>query len=210
MARKYPPKVEAREKLAKRLALKRPWEEEPKKLYDVGGPDERRRDIVVDLEEAAREMRRRWRKKSVGQLGEQFEFDKAEFDKAVERAIRAGLDDHPVVRDWIASARSVGDWAKLRAFRRRFETGIRQELKKDTFWILFEAADYLEENSVESTRRHLVRKLNGYLEGHETPPEYFDLTREDLVGLRKRLTKISVPGLSQLLRRHGLSVRGRG
>lgn len=47
------------------------------------------------------------------------------YERAIVRAIRAGISDHPAVKAWVAARRSVGDYASLRKLKAGLETGMR-------------------------------------------------------------------------------------
>ena len=88
-----------------------------------------------------------------------FKDDYRTYERAVVRAIRAGLVNHPLVRDWIAARRSVGDYDALRRLRRGFEAGMSPEIDAADCWIALEAHDLIERGlSVEGVRRKLVVK----------------------------------------------------
>lgn len=49
-----------------------------------------------------------------------------DYEKNIRRAVRVGLRDHPLVREWIQVYRSLGDWDFLRKAKVRLERGVKR------------------------------------------------------------------------------------
>jgi hypothetical protein len=83
--------------------------------------------------------------------------DYREYERAVGRAIRAGVTKHPLVADWIRARRSVGDYNALRRFRLGLEAGMEPEIDEADLWIALKAADLIDEGkSLEVIRGRLL------------------------------------------------------
>jgi hypothetical protein len=67
------------------------------------------------------------------------------YERAVIRAIGAGLVDHKIVAAWIRARRSVGDYEALRRLRRGLEIGMPRSIDEADLWLAMEAAVPLED-----------------------------------------------------------------
>ena len=86
--------------------------------------------------------------------------DEDRYEKALTRAVRAGLWQHPIVREWLAARRSLGDWDELRRFRKGLERGVTKTMSKADFWLAFVAADLIKNgHEPEAIRKALIEKL---------------------------------------------------
>lgn len=109
--------------------------------------------------------------------------DLVNYEKALARAIRVGLSDHPVVQTWLAARRSLGDREELRRFRLGLERGVKKTMSKEDFWIVFEAQGFIDQgHGPEAIHRALIDKLKT-----ENPQEWFDLSPEETKQLADRL-----------------------
>ncbi len=59
--------------------------------------------------------------------------DQANYEKALMRVYRVGLSDHPVVQEWLAARRSLGERKKLRSFRLGLERDVKETMSKEDF-----------------------------------------------------------------------------
>lgn len=106
------------------------------------------------------------------------------YEEAITRAVRAGLWQHPVVREWLAARRSLGDWEELRRFRLGLERGVKKPMLKEDFWIAFEAQGLIARGKgPEAIHTALIDKLKS----DEKPQEWFDLRPEEIERLIDRL-----------------------
>src|SRR2546430_1050099 len=88
---------------------------------------------------------------------ERFRADYLEYERAIGRAIRAGLVDHPKVAAWVSGRRSIGDRGGLRKFGCGFEAGIPRGIDEADLWIASKSADFIEGGmSLEQIRRKLL------------------------------------------------------
>jgi hypothetical protein len=162
---------------------------------------------VSDLQYAAQHMQR-WSGRSAKEIEDnrrEFSQDLADYEKTVGRAIRAGLLDHPDVRAWISTQRSLGEWDALRQFRLSLECGTKKTISKQDFWIKFEAYPLSEQGKKpEQIRRLLLHKLR-----FSTPKdrkkwkEWIGLNRKELEELAERLD-CTRQNFHRLLKRLGI------
>ena len=112
-----------------------------------------------------------------------------EYEKALTRAVRAGLWQHPVVREWLAARRSLGDWEGLRRFRLGLERGVDKPMLKADFWLAFAAQGLIDDgHEPEDIRKVLIEKLKDPgSKDREKWEKYFDLTPKDIERLIARL-----------------------
>lgn len=172
--------------------------------------------LLQDLEEAAEQMRR-WGNLPIEKLEAEhklFAADRAEYDRLIGRAIRAGLSKkHPYVREWLAGRRSLGEWDKLRKYRAGLERGVKRPMSKRDFWVVFHATPHIEKGKgYEEVRRALINELELVPpETWDEPPDaegdpdkvWFGLTPGDIKGLGVRL-RTSRTNFRKWLRRLGL------
>lgn len=148
----------------------------------IADPTRKQERALSDLKFAAKQMRR-WRNASAEEVEDrrqEFSQDLADYEKAVVRAIRAGLINHPDVRAWISAQRSLGEWDALRRFRLGLERGTRKMLSKQDFWIKFEAVPLTEQGKTpEQIHRSLRHKL-------KFPKPEDRKKREDWIGLNRK------------------------
>lgn len=146
--------------------------------------------VLNELDDASDEMRQ-WRGITPEDESEKTHqlTDQDTYEKALTRAVRAGLWQHPVVREWLAARRSLGDWDELRRFRKRLEYNVKKPMLKADFWLAFEAQDLIDHgHEPEAIRKALIEKLK-----HPGPKDrkkwrdYFDLRPEDVERLIARL-----------------------
>lgn len=143
-----------------------------------------------DLDEALEEMGQ-WRGISPADEVEKNHqiTDQAIYERALTRAVQAGLWRHPVVRAWLAARRSLGDRQALRRFRRGLERGVKKPMSKGDFWIAFEAHDLINQRrGPEAIRKALIKKLKDPKpEDRKKWEEYFDLAPKEIARLIRRL-----------------------
>ena len=162
--------------------------------------DEKRTWLIQDLEDAGKSMRR-WGGRPTEKIEEnreRYEEDRADFEMEISRAIRAGLVDHPLVREWIATQRSFGDWDALRKFKRqRLERSVRRTISKEYFWIIYKAIDLREEGKgLHEIRNNLIGRLR-----RNDVESWFDFRREEQLALATHLRGLTRQGFHQLLKR---------
>lgn len=157
-----------------------------------------------DLKYAAKHMQR-WGGLSpteVEKNSDQFAQDRADYVSAVGHAIRAGLFNHPNVRAWLSTQRSLGEWDVLRRFRLGLEYGTKRTMSAHDFWIKLEATPLFEEGKKpEQIRRILRQKLRFPTPGDRNRwKEWLGLDRTDLKSLAERLN-CSRQNFNRLLKR---------
>lgn len=109
--------------------------------------------------------------------------DQDRYTKSLRRAARAGLWGHPILREWLAARRSLGDWDELRRFRLGLEHGVGKPMLKADFWLAFEAPALIKRGGgPEAIRIALIDKLKS-----EEPQEWFDLSPSEIARLIDRL-----------------------
>ena len=115
--------------------------------------------------------------------------DRLAYKRAITRAVRAGLWQHPVVREWLAARRSLGDWEGLRRFRLCLESGVTKTMSKADFWLAFEAGDLIDDGMrPKAICKILIDKLKDpEPEDLKKWRDYFDLRPEDVESLIARL-----------------------
>jgi len=169
----------------------------PLEPFDTSNLDRRQREVICELEEDVRQNRH-------------FpdEASRAELDRSIGKAVRAGIIKHPIVRDWLAARRSLGDREILRnRFRaNRVERGVDGPMREEDFWVTIEGKLQAEnKKGPEAIRRSLVHKLRyGILDVEfisDTPPLQFNMTAHDREQLAKRLEAMSRSGFYKLLKR---------
>lgn len=143
-----------------------------------------------DLEEAVSELQG-WRGIEIADEEDRHhqQSDQFIYERAITRAVRARLWQHPVVREWLAARRSLGDWEGLRHFRLGLESGVTKTMSKADFWIAFEARDLIDQgDGPEAMREALIKKLKDpKSKGRKKWEEYFDLAPTDIERLIDRL-----------------------
>ena len=131
----------------------------------------------------------------------------AEYTDAISNVIRAGLIDHPHVRErvrtWIAGQRSVMGYAELRAFKNinrpgpGLESGMRRSKTAANVWICRHSGKRFGDKSlsanqrtIESIRRWLVKKAQEGARGKvDEIAQEAGLSPTDLRALAGRLAK---------------------
>lgn len=169
-------------------------------IFERKGLSTRQIQVLLNLKEAAETMM------AAGWSGERnsdgaheiFMVDYSNYERAIEKAINAGLTDYPLVRDWISSQRTFGEWDKLRRFKRqRLEKGVSKPLSKEGLWIRFEAQPLLDEGK---GPQEILRSLRGKLRRNEIA-DCFELSGPKRNKLRKGLKSITRQGFQQKLKR---------
>ena len=157
---------------------------------------------LVDLEDAAETMELAgWHtERDPKQAHEVFKADAESFDKAIKKAIKAGLTDHPLIRDWISNKRTFGEWDNLRPFKRlHLEKGVIRTPTKEGFWIRFEAQSMSDDGKgPQEIRRKLIKKLS-----ENDVPDWFEMSGPERSELRKYLARVSRQAFRQKLKRLG-------
>ena len=75
----------------------------------------------------------------------EFATDLMTFDRALGAAIRAGLQDHDLVKPWLAANKDLGQRDFLRRIQKGLEAGVRRPLKLSDMWLSGEADRLIEE-----------------------------------------------------------------
>ena len=157
--------------------------------------------VLRELEEAAEELRL-WEDLAPenedlapeNKVDKQHQLDdQTRYEKALIKAIRAKLWNHPIVRAWFAARRSLGDWDELRRYRLKLETGVDKPMSKEDFWLAFEAHDLIDDgHKPEAIRKILIKKLKDpEPEDWDKWRDYFDLRPKDVERLIARLQQHS-------------------
>ena len=114
----------------------------------TGRPRWTQKQIIKQLVEAQKSFARygAYNSRSGGELSARELAEAYEtYERAVIRAIRAGLVDHKIVAAWIAARRSVGDYDALRRRRCGLEDDMPDSIDEADLWLALEAAVPLEE-----------------------------------------------------------------
>lgn len=176
---------------------------------------------LQELEDAAQSMRELWGNVGANKINEDMSnpaesvylHDRQIFDKAVGLAIRAGLLDHPVVRNWIADHRSFGQWDELRRYKKsRLERGVKRSMSKNDLWLICHAPSLISEEkySVEQTRQSLVRILDEERNGNRRPDRakepliWFGFSDPEVDNLRAQLKNMAEQNFRRWLKRLGI------
>ena len=125
---------------------------------------------------------------------------RADRDRIVGKAIRAGLTTHPFVQSWLVEQRTFGEKDALGKFRSGLERGVKRMMSKADFYVTFHATSLTRDGmGVEQIRHTLRRQLL-----HIEPEPFFDMREEERVKLANRLEKMSRQGFHKWLKRLGL------
>jgi hypothetical protein len=120
---------------------------------------------------------------------ELFEAYKA-YERAMVRAIRAGVVNHKIVAAWIAARRSVGDYDALRSLRCGLEVGMARGIDEADLWLALEVAALLEGGqSLPEIRPCLLRKMEDA--GANLRPKLRSRLRS-IRNLRRRLADMGI------------------
>jgi hypothetical protein len=118
-------------------------------------------EVIQNLTDAQEQMAR-WHGKSSEDNAvtrEMFRADYGMYEKAVGRAIRAGMRNLPIVAAWISGRRSIGDKQALRRLRLGLEAGMEREIDAADCWIAIQASDLIVRMSLEAVRRRVLKKI---------------------------------------------------
>ncbi len=159
--------------------------------------------VEIALADAAEQMRHSHGVPTDQKDREIYAADRAQYEKAIGRAIRAGQFEHPLVREWISERRSLGERDALRKFRMGLEGGAKRTMSKQNFWVAFEAGNLAHPEDAakkgerpEAILRALIRKLS-----ISQPASWFDLNDAEIAKLRARLKDMPRQNFHRLLRR---------
>ena len=131
---------------------------------------------------------------------ETYEKYRADRDRIVGKAIRAGLTTHPFVQAWLVEQRMFGEKDALRRSRSGLQRGVNRMMSKADFYVTFHAASLTEDGlGVEQIHRMLRRQLL-----YSEPEPFFDMREEERLKLANRLEKMSRQGFHKWLKRLGL------
>ena len=136
-----------------------------------------------DLEDVLEGMMR-WHDKTYDELkdDELFLVAYRDYEKAMIRAIRVGLIDHPAVQEFIHTRRSIGSWAALRRARSGVEKGVRAMSAEDVY-----------------LRHDIVKLVEDYEQKHGKPLSQSHARR--LLIARGRLPKATRQNFHKLVKR---------
>lgn len=119
---------------------------------------------------------------------ELFIADREDLEKAIGKCIRAGLIDHPIVREWLAGRRSLGEKAWLRRFRMALERGVRPPMAKADFWLICEATPRIAAGEpLTFIQQALYREVRFTAASVRERYEALGMTDDDLREIAKRL-----------------------
>jgi len=162
----------------------------------------RKQHIIDELEFFEGEMKA-WGQDTPEQIEadlETYEKHRADRDRIVGKAIRAGLTTHPFVQAWLVEQRTFGEKDALRKSRSGLERGVKRMMSKADFYVTFHATSLTRDGmGVEQIRHTLRRQLL-----HIEPEPFFDMSKEERVKLANRLEKMSRQGFHKWLKRMGL------
>ena len=195
-------RVKALEEIAKKS--RRAHSHDAPKIADLTRKQQR---ALSELKYTAKHIRR-WSNASAKELEDrhqEFSQNLAEFEKDVGRAIRAGLINHPDVRAWISSQRSLGEWDALRQFRLGLEHGAKKTLSKQDFWIKFEAMPLAEQGKKPEQIHRLLRHKLKYPkpEDRKKWEDWIGLSHKEIEELADRLD-CTRQNFHRLLKRLGI------
>ncbi len=165
---------------------------------------------ITDLEDAAQQMLEHWSGRSPEDIRKNYEKyseDRKDFDKAVGRAIRAGLLEHPIVRNWIAERRSLGDRDILRRYKdQRLERGVKGGISKEDLWLLYESHDLINgKRGYKAIRKALINRITVADEkALRRWKEEFGFEGNELKILRARLKQTSLQNFRKWCKRLGI------
>ena len=114
---------------------------------------DRKKRIIEDLAFIEGEMRA-WGQETPEQIEadlKSYKEYRADRDRIVGKAIRAGLTEHPFVQAWLAEQRTFGEKDELRRFRSSLETGVKRPMSKEDFWAAFNAPRTGLDDEIEKT-----------------------------------------------------------
>ncbi len=161
----------------------------------------RKQRIIEELAFIEGEMKE-WGQETHGQIEadlEEYKKYRADRDRIVGKAIRAGLTEHRFVKAWLAEQRTFGEKDALRRFRCGLERGVKRMMSKADFYVTFHGASLLREGmGPEQIRVRLRRNLKS------KPEEWFDMENTEVERLRNRLSSMSRQGFHKWLKRLGL------
>ena len=160
---------------------------------------DRKQRIIEELAVIEEDMRE-WGQQTPEQIEtdlEEYNKDRADRDRIVGKAIRAGLSDHSFVQAWLAEKRSFGEWDGLRRFRAGLETDVERPISKEDFFVAYHAYGLTEKGrKPEGIRRELCRKLR-----IDKPEGFFGLTAEETKQLAKMLSAMPRQNFHRWLRK---------
>ena len=123
---------------------------------------------------------------------ETFDLCLADYEKAMIRAIRVGLTDHPAVKEWIAVHCALGDRKALRRAQSGVEKGVKRPMTRVNLWLANESRPLRDQGKEpEAIRRTLINELGD--------ANFWDLPVKDARKLRDRLKGMSRQGFHKLL-----------
>lgn len=149
-------------------------------LSNLSKPQRR---ALENLEDNLKSMER-WHGKDHAELSNDYLFLAAHEDylKAMVRAIRADLTDHPAVQEFIHTRRSIGSWKTLRRAHSGAEKGVRAMSEEDV-----------------CLRRDIVTLVEGYEQKHGKP-----LTQKrarSFLLAQQKISKMSPQAFNKLLKK---------
>lgn len=161
---------------------------------EVGGS------AIIELQRALNAYREWLKKPQKIQSRNRVEFHEArdEFDQAVRYAIRRGLDEHPVVKDWRVNRCIFGEMTNYR--HKKWPEKNKPMASSIEFWLRSEGRRWIEEG----LKPHQVRlQLRRMLRMNQIPA-FYGLTAKDRISLGKWLADITRQGFHKALRDLGV------